>query len=416
MSSAQSSTSSRAPLNRVLEQYEQALDKSDQDRQVLLDTLLARDEVESALQPTEPRSPDHVNRLIRLDERLRQQTANQPLSDLTNWRQTLHPSDTDWWWFLDQKAEERRKERGLPWVVLAGTFLLFTTTLAVEIIRRLWDGAPDIYSIFGTLFVLLITSSPLFTRGQELAQWTLQRISFLKPRFRAEAMAGMAGLAFAVVLIVWLLLPQLATWYNNRGLDALLAGDLTTAQRDFRRATAINPEQVVAYHNLADVYRRIGRPDEALAWYQEAIEQDLNFGPAYDGLSQLYNEQGKFELAEQVSLAGLQVQYTPEEKEIELVTRYGLLSNLGRAYFGQEKYELAQQALEAAIQLEADPKKVPREFRRALPHYYLAQVYEQQKRPNDAKQHWEDALRFLKKDNWADHEWLAIVNEKLKNR
>ena len=124
-------------------------------------------------------------------------------------------------------------------------------------------------------------------------------------------MAWMAVLGFAAVLIVWFLLPQVATWYNNRGLNALRSGDLLTAKSNFRRAAALNPELVVAYHNLADVYRRIGRPDDSRAWYQMAIEQDMNFSPAYDGLAQLFNRQGKFELAAQVSIAGLEALEQP---------------------------------------------------------------------------------------------------------
>lgn len=412
----------RVQLETAIKQYEKALDDFKKNGHSLLDVLIARDQIQSVLRLNKPYGPDQLQRLIKLDGRLREQIADKPLQDLANLRQTLCPSDKAWWWFLDQKAEKLEKGKELPWVLLAGTFLLFTVTLSTEIVRRFWDGAPDLYSIFGTLIILLLTSSPLFKRGQELAKWSLQHIPFLKPRLRAHAMAGMSWIAFTMVLIVWLLLPKLAIWYNNRGIDALLVRDnmadqrLRIAQLYFSRAIAINPEQIVAYQNQADVYRCIGFLDEALNWYRKAIERDLNFGPGYYRCSQIYNEQGKFKLAEKVALGGLQeVQYTREEKAIAMVTRYALLSNLGWAYFGQQKYELAQRVLEEAVRLENELKKLSEGFRWAIPHYYLAKIYEQQNRSEDAKEQWGEALRFLKEDKWADHEWLAVVKTKLKN-
>ena len=115
-----------------------------------------------------------------------------------------------------------------------------------------------------------------------------------------------------------------------------------------------------------------------------------------------------------MSLAGLQVLDALSEKTIELVTRYGLLCNLGWAYFGQKKYKLARETLEAAVDLEGELKKRSGEFRRVLPHYYLGHLYELQSPPKDAKERWEAALRLLKEDNWADREWLTVVKEKLK--
>ncbi len=413
--SVQSASQPSGPLETHLQQYKLALEGSEKDPQSLLSSLLARDEVEGAREQDHVRSSELIQHLLSLDERLRNQAATRPLKELENWRKTLQPPQAAWWWFLDQEVEERQKERSLPWMLLAGTFFLLTTTLTVEVIRRLWAGAPDLFSIFGTLLTLLLTGSPLFNQGQEVAQRALRHIPLLKARFRTQAVAGMAGLAFLFVLLGWLLLPHMADWYNNRGIAHLLAGNLTTAEHDFRRATAINPELAVASYNLGELYRRIGREDEALKSYQQAIQSDINFQQAYDGLSRLHNEQGNFSKAEPVALAGLQIPSMPEKPEIALVARYGLLSNLGWAYFAQEDDVLAQKALEAAAALENDLKKLSYEYRRALPHYYLAQVYERQDRPQEAHLQWEAALRLLKDDNWSDQKWLVIIKAKLEN-
>jgi tetratricopeptide (TPR) repeat protein len=338
------------------------------------------------------------------------------LESLPGWRQTFHPPDTHWWWFLDQKAEEREQRNDLPWVLLTGTLLLLTATLTAEILRRLWDGAPDFVSILGTLLTLTLTASPLVKRGPELAQWFFERISWLKPRFRAEAMASMAALAFVAVLAVRLLLPQLAIVYNNQGFAALQAGNLTKAQQKFQRAVALNPDIVVPYYNLADVYQRINRPDEAQAWYQKAIERDLDFAPAYRGLGHLHNTQGEFEQAESVLLAGLTYLGDEAEEKEDVVARYELLADLGWSYFAQEQHQLAQKALEEAIDLEAQLERFEDEegaqYRLALPHYYLAQIYEQLEQTTEAYQQWEDCLRLLER-GWAHQEWRATALERI---
>lgn len=402
----------QASLAASLDTYQTALDDSE-----LLPALLARDQVEFALQQTRPIPAAPLQRLVPLDARLRDLARTASLTDLPAWRQILHPPDAAWWWTLDQEArewEEKREGRNdLPWVLLTGVLSVLTVPLMVEILRGLWEGAPDIGSIFGTLLALLLAGSPLFDWGQELAKWMFQHIPRFEVRFRAEAMAGMAALTFVLVLAARLLQPQLALLYNNWGHAALRAGNLKAAQHNFRRAVALSPDLVVPYYNLASVYQRIGRPDEALGWYQKAIERDLNFGPAYGGLGHLYNLEGEFAQAERVLLAGLECKYDEQDAQVETVTRYVLLSNLGWAYFAQERYESARAVLEAVVAMEGELKALGAsegtEYRSALPHYYLAQVYEQLDCPQEAIQQWEDCLRLLDENDWANRDWIATA-------
>ena len=52
------------------------------------------------------------------------------------------------------------------------------------------------------------------------------------------------------------------------------------------------------------------------------------------------------------------------------------------------------------------------QYRLALPHYYLAQIYEQLARTTEAYQQWEDCLRLLER-GWAHQEWRATVLERM---
>jgi tetratricopeptide (TPR) repeat protein len=395
-------------LKVALGQYDQALEEASGDSQMLHDALLARDRVEAALQEAKPPPTGQVRRLVELDARLRGQTANLSLKDLSTWRQTIRPPDTHWWWSLDQAAEKGEAEKDLPWVLLTGTLLAFTIPLALEIIKRLWDGAPDTVSVFGTLLTVSFTSSPLTKRGREFARWLLKRIPRLKRHFYAEAMAAMAVVAFVFVLTGRLLLPQLAEYYNDRGYDASRAGNLTTARRNFQRAVALDADMAEGYYHLGTVYEEIARPDEAIKWYQRALEYDLDLGAAYNNLGRLHILQGSPELAVPLLQAGLR--HTGSETELELVTRYRLLSNLGWAYHALEQPTRARDVLEQAVALESD---LDAAFKSAVPHYYLALTYEALKQPEAAVQQWEDSLRYLDSEDPDQGGWDETIRIQL---
>jgi tetratricopeptide (TPR) repeat protein len=406
----------------ALQHYEQALEQVTADPDSFLAVLLARDAVRTARREHSARAVRHIRQWTALDERLRQLSPDLP-ANLPLWRKTLQPPESSWWWFLDQAAqakqeqiEQKEEEKDILWALVAGTLILFTTTLTLEIIKRLWTGTPDSVATFGTLLTLLLTASPFSKQGQAVAQKLFKRVHF---RYRAEVMAATASIAFGLVLLIWFLgLPALAVYYSNRGFNELGAGEVTEAQRHFQRAVALDPEQVVAYQHVADVYARIGQPEEAIDWYKQAIHRNLNFGPAYARLSQTYNEQGQFEAAIQTALAGLRPENQIRQADIALAARYNLLANLGWAYFGQEEYDRAQETLEAALVLEPQLKQLEAthgQLRRALPHYYLAQVYDHQGNAEGALVQWRESLRYLDADNWDHRAWLATVQQNLSN-
>ena len=396
------------PLKAALAQYNQALEGLNDDSQTLLPVLLARDQAEAALQKAKPPPSDQVRRLVELDAQLRQQMASASPKDLSTWRQTIRPPDAHWWWSLDQAAEKREAEKDLPWVLLTGTLLALTLPLTLDIVKRLWDGAPDTISVFGTLLTLLLTGSPLTKRGRELAEWLLKRIPRLKRHLHAEAMAAMAFIAFVLVLAVRLLLPQLAEYYNDRGYDVSRAGNLTTARRNFQRAVALDADMAEGYYHLGTVYEEIARPDEAIAWYQRALEHDLDLGAAYNNLGRLYILQGNSELAVPLLQAGLR--HTGNETELEKVTRYRLLSNLGWAYHALEQPTRAREVLEQAVALESELDVA---FKSAVPHYYLALTYEALEQPDAALQQWEDSLRYLDSENPDQGGWDETIRVQL---
>jgi len=61
-------------------------------------------------------------------------------------------------------------------------------------------------------------------------------------------------------------------WLNLGVLDSLL-GDSDAAERDYRKALALEPEFTPAYANLADLYRALGRDPDGRAVLEQGLEQ-----------------------------------------------------------------------------------------------------------------------------------------------
>jgi tetratricopeptide (TPR) repeat protein len=337
--------------------------------------------------------------------------------DLESWRKSISPPESAWWWFLDQSFDI--KQGNVIRNILTGTLMLFVLSLTVEVIRRLWENSSDTLSVVVTLFTLLLTTSPFVKQGQGISEWFLVHLPFKNSKNISDLRLTMAALALLTLLILrlWILPGPLATYYNNSAVKARNGGNSNLAQHLFKRAAALNPERVVPYQNVADLYKEMGMDKQAIEWYQKIIERDANFSPAYRGIGGLYNKNGDYLQAETILLAGLSLQPGHIDETIEIVTRYELLSNLGWSYWGQAKIDMARATLENSLSLEADIKKIgdsqKKEFRFALPHYYLAQIYEQLGEKKLAIEQWEETLRFLDQADWHQREQYQTTQQHL---
>lgn len=406
------------PLAVALAAYTEALETVTPDPLTLLPVFLARDAVEAARQAANSLQVEHAQQLVMLDTRLQDQTARRPLDKLAAWRQTFAPPAAAWWWHLDTLHVSKTENRNLLWILLTGTFIVLTAAMTAQILPRLWDGAPDLVSVFGSLITLTLTASPLVKQGREVGAWLVEHAIKVQQARRAQALGALTGLTFVIVLMIRLLLPTMAIGYNNQGFAARQAQNYALAQRSFQRAVALDPDQTVAAYNLAEVYWQLGELELARQWYQRAIATNLDFAPAYRGLGRLYNAQEQPVEAQKILETGLAV-LGDATTEADIVIRYELLGELGQAFFAQEQYTLAQRALEDDIALESTLETFEQtasgnaQYRLALPHYYLAQLYEQAERPQDALAQWEACLRLLKPDWTENMAWRIKAQERI---
>lgn len=70
---------------------------------------------------------------------------------------------------------------------------------------------------------------------------------------------------------------QQAAALVTKGLEAQLAGDLSTAQSDYQQATQLDHTNKFAYYDLGTVYDKQGNRVQAIQDYQTALEIDPNF-------------------------------------------------------------------------------------------------------------------------------------------
>jgi tetratricopeptide (TPR) repeat protein len=336
---------SLAPLNETLACYEQSLQFLSEDHKTQLEVLLSRDQVDKVFTNSQSMSVEIIQQTANLDGQLKTKKALFSPEQLTTWREIVHPKESAWWWWIDKQSAELVRQNNLPWEIAIGTTLVLTVPLLLDIIRRLWSGAPDVVSVLGTLLTLLLTASPLVMQGRQITINLFQTIFKSKTEKHIRVMAWMSLGIFLFLLATqqWLLPYPMATYYNNLGVAARIEGNIQQAERLFQRAAALNPDRVVPYQNLAEAYRQIGFNEEAQGWYQKAVQGDANFSPAYLGLGQMYNENGDFNAASRVLLAGIKTNFISGDDITLKVTKYSLLSYLGWSYFCEGKLELAKE-------------------------------------------------------------------------
>jgi tetratricopeptide (TPR) repeat protein len=148
-----------------------------------------------------------------------------------------------------------------------------------------------------------------------------------------------------------------------------LAGELTgyldtdqkalfqTVLKEYVGAMEYSADFAFARHNLANLYAKLNRPEDAIRQYEEAIRIDGQFFPAKANLAVLYNQSGRNEQAEQLLKGALTA--NPE--------LYDLAYSLGLLLVEMQQYG------EALGYLEQASKGLPE---RPRIHYNLGLLYQ----------------------------------------
>jgi len=97
---------------------------------LVLAVLQVRDQLQIQLDDKREESPQEIFQLIDLDKQLRKQSEKiNKVIDIKIWRGNILPSDSAWWWFLDEAIDKSRKQIEIIRNIVTGTLMVFVISL-----------------------------------------------------------------------------------------------------------------------------------------------------------------------------------------------------------------------------------------------------------------------------------------------
>jgi tetratricopeptide (TPR) repeat protein len=226
----------------------------------ILNILLARDRIQTALTETYLITDNILNILQELDNILRKKQATiAPI--IAQLRPDFNPDTKNWWWLLEvPKIDSSWHKYDLLANGASVTFLTISLGLIGEIGSRFLSGGSDILGgfliSFQSILTLLAAGGVLTKTGQETGKNLLARFGIQEQYWQEIG----AGLSFLLMLSIWglrLSLPTVATWYNHWGWSHYQKGDLSSAEEDYQRALSLNPDDAEAHFNLGLLYEEL---------------------------------------------------------------------------------------------------------------------------------------------------------------
>lgn len=145
-------------------------------------------------------------------------------------------------------------------------------------------------------------------------------------------------------------------YFNNLGVEALIAGDYSGAVSYLKNSLFLNNENSIAWNNIGAAYNRLGESDLAEYSYRTSFELDANSSTAVGNLAKFYRARGELRRAAEFELA------------IERFNKKNPYYHFAQGHLAYAKGDLltAQKSFEEAIELKEEE-----------PDFYLAlrQVY-----------------------------------------
>jgi tetratricopeptide (TPR) repeat protein len=152
------------------------------------------------------------------------------------------------------------------------------------------------------------------------------------------------------------LAPKLGMAWNNLGMAYIQADRLGKAEASLKKALSISTYLTPEYaaYNLARLYRKQERPQQAIEYGNKALRENWRYLPAYFLLAELYTEQGQAGEAKDILERG--VEAYPDNERLWL--QYGKI----QLRLGQR--EQAAQSFQRVLDIapDSDPAQVARDY------------------------------------------------------
>lgn len=402
------------PLQFALVRYKKALEylncsKTPLSTERALEILSARDALQNVLKTQEQVSVDILTQVFWLDLCLKQKAGRiLKVLNLPEYRESLPAPPQDWWWHLDSK-QVNWLIKGLKVITWTGSLGLLTNIasrfLSVGVGGVGVIGAAAV--LFPSFLTLLQARSELTEAGQEGFNKLIAKLG-IPQNCREETKFGSLLTLFGLLLGFWFTLPRISqAYYNQQGQEAYKRGQLGTAEENYLRAIALNPDNVDAHYNLGNLYEDLQQFDKARTQYLIAVKGDVP--EAYNNLARLFIQ--KKEYPQAVALLNQGILQAGKQDSFPEV-KYNLFKNLGWARFQQGRDTEAQQALQAATGIASNPKNAQYIGNPGSAHCLLAQVLQRQKQPSAIEQ-WQKCCQLGLTINPDEDTWLHLAHKKL---
>ncbi|MGK7914240.1 MAG: tetratricopeptide repeat protein [Prochloraceae cyanobacterium] len=364
----------------------------------ILDVLKARDAVQEILEDKTQDSSGKLINIVKLDQRLKKQAKSIVRAvNLDDWRASFNPPDHAWWWFLEQRF-------GLWSSLLSILCLVLSLSFIGDIAPRFLTGGPELW---GNIVVILQGIFVLITGRSVFSHTAGRKLANVFPRkFWDKWGTRLALLSLAFSVLLYQSLPQIAVYYRDLGLSDYEAGRLASAQSNYKRALALNPNDSRAHFYLGSLYEEFQDFNGAGTEYQTAIRSNL--AEAFNNMARLYILEENYATAI-VLLRRLKAMITPED---DMMLHYNLHKNLGWVYLKRRSLAEAEAELLTAIEDIAKPAKLSPE-RQASAHCLLAQVLDEKGDIDQANLEWQYCLRYASGLLPDEAAWLKIAQERL---
>ncbi len=384
-------------------------------RSIILDVLIARDTVQKVLedktQDLSGKIDDLVDLvdLVDLDNRLKKQSKWIACVNLPDCRASFNPPTQSWWWFIEPRFAQ--------WMnLLSIVCLVLSLSLIGDIVPRFLTGSPRLWE---NIVVILQGILVLIAGGSVFSKTAGRKLTNLFPRWFGDNSLALLSFSLAFSLLLYQSLPQIAVYYRDRGLSNYQAGRLVSAQSNYERAIAFNPNDGAAHFYLGSLYEEFHNFKGAKTEYQIAIGSGS--AAAYNNLARMHILDKNYDAAAYLMR---RLESNPSIKLSDnQVVHYALHKNLGwvrleQGLQTQDKDSVkiflaeAKANLETAIDLAREQQLSPNQ--QASAHCLLAKVLEA--KAEDSKQElekWEYCLDHNPVNTPEEDAWKVEAQKRL---
>ncbi len=432
----------RKTLTNALNRYQNGLTRMQsledrktypaEDKQTVLDVLIARDVIQSCLKTIDYNDPDETTWFVQkdgvlksLDKWLKNSAGLvNDVVDLPQWKQQCGGDPDAWWWNLEPPATGWDKYDWL-WNSITLIVLGLSASFIISIIKALSMGNLTVAATFSAIAqlggVAVISQGTLTEKGRNRVTYILRSVK-IPSKFQSEVMFG---LALILLSCTWVSHTWLADHYGEKGKTYYEVGNLSDAQQAYLKGIEIEPTNTAYNSELGRIFESIGLVDKALDQYYFSVQSGEitginNLGRLLINRVHPVTRKTDLKLAQSLLMLGLQRAEGDQNNNVNM--NYQLNRNLGWAFLEDGNYNEAEKYLKKAIHIDEEIKED--QIGAGMGYCFLARVYEElsqvsggsKKSQNEqyrekAAYNWKKCVECGRPETVLEYKWFMSVNK-----